>query len=225
MCAELEKDGVLDVDYAHRRAKGKGAYSYRVGRRSYEVIEGMKRSGFFDNFRVLDIGTADGIMLRRVKAEMPTVECFGIEYSRDLLKLCPAEMHRACADGQYLPFADASFEVAVCTAVIEHLPEPVAMLKEAFRVLKKNGVIIITSPDPFWDGIANMLEKNEHHVEVFDIPSISRMMKEGGFTVEFTKKFMLSPVGMPCELPIEDFVAKIGLNFFFLNQLLIGRKE
>ncbi len=45
-----------------------------------------------------------------------------------------------------LPFKPCSFDTVVSTQVIEHVPEPKKMLEEAFRVLKKNGHLILTAP-------------------------------------------------------------------------------
>lgn len=45
-----------------------------------------------------------------------------------------------------IPVEDASFDTAVCTAVLEHLEEPEAALRECMRVLKPGGVAIYSVP-------------------------------------------------------------------------------
>lgn len=45
-----------------------------------------------------------------------------------------------------LPAEDASFDSAICTAVLEHLEEPEQALQECHRVLKRGGVAIYTVP-------------------------------------------------------------------------------
>lgn len=55
------------------------------------------------------------------------------------LNLCPA-----------LPFADRSFDVIICKDILEHLLEPQAALKEARRVLKDDGYIVISVPNHFY---------------------------------------------------------------------------
>ena len=45
-----------------------------------------------------------------------------------------------------IPAADASFDSALCTAVLEHLEEPEAALRECHRVLCSGGVAIYTVP-------------------------------------------------------------------------------
>jgi len=45
-----------------------------------------------------------------------------------------------------IPVKDNSFDAALCTEVLEHLPDPISALKEICRVLKNNGHLIITAP-------------------------------------------------------------------------------
>jgi len=45
-----------------------------------------------------------------------------------------------------IPVPDASFDAVMCTEVLEHVPDPVAALKELNRVLKPGGYLLITAP-------------------------------------------------------------------------------
>ena len=45
-----------------------------------------------------------------------------------------------------LPVPDASFDSALCTAVLEHLEEPEAALRECHRVLKPGGIALYSVP-------------------------------------------------------------------------------
>ncbi|MGX3011730.1 class I SAM-dependent methyltransferase [Helicobacter sp. 23-1044] len=45
-----------------------------------------------------------------------------------------------------LPFKDESFEIVCMLAVLEHLNHPLLMLKEIKRVLKKNGILLLSVP-------------------------------------------------------------------------------
>lgn len=45
-----------------------------------------------------------------------------------------------------IPAAEASFDSALCTAVLEHLEEPEQALRECYRILKPGGVAIYSVP-------------------------------------------------------------------------------
>jgi SAM-dependent methyltransferase len=54
------------------------------------------------------------------------------------------------ADGAALPLPDASADVAFAHALLEHVPDPVAVLREMVRVVRPGGHVIACSPD--WRG-------------------------------------------------------------------------
>ena len=45
-------------------------------------------------------------------------------------------------------FKDETFDVVICSEVLEHLYDPMIAIKEAYRVLKKGGKYIVTVPHP-----------------------------------------------------------------------------
>lgn len=49
-------------------------------------------------------------------------------------------------DGLCIPFPDDMFDTVLCTEVLEHTPEPLALLAEIERVLKPGGMLIATVP-------------------------------------------------------------------------------
>jgi SAM-dependent methyltransferase len=63
----------------------------------------------------------------------------------------------ACA----VPYADSSFDVAVLTEILEHVPDEQALLREAERVVKPGGRIVISVPAnaAAWDAQGDRDEK------------------------------------------------------------------
>jgi SAM-dependent methyltransferase len=49
-------------------------------------------------------------------------------------------------DATLLPFAAGSFDLVLCTEVLEHVPDPDAMLREIGRILKSRGALALTTP-------------------------------------------------------------------------------
>ena len=50
------------------------------------------------------------------------------------------------SDATKIPVHDEEYDVILCTEVLEHVPEPLAVIKEMARVLKKGGEMIVTVP-------------------------------------------------------------------------------
>jgi SAM-dependent methyltransferase len=51
------------------------------------------------------------------------------------------------ADGFYLPFSDGTFDICICSHVLEHVPDPNKMVEEIHRVLKVGGIALIEFPN------------------------------------------------------------------------------
>jgi SAM-dependent methyltransferase len=49
-------------------------------------------------------------------------------------------------DGVHIPFSDNSFDNILCTEVLEHAVDPVALVDEMRRVLKPGGTLVVTVP-------------------------------------------------------------------------------
>jgi ubiquinone/menaquinone biosynthesis C-methylase UbiE len=216
----------LDRAY-HLDRKTRKSYRYRVNRRTNEVIRCIKKYYSGDLQHIIDLGTADAVMLSQVKNSFSPATCIGVEYSKDLLStITDLRLLLIQGDVNYVPVADNSIDIAIATAVIEHLPDPKSILNETVRILKPEGILILSTPDPFWEHVATFVGhlKDDLHYEVLNLKKIVSLLQESGFEVLEQRKFMLSPVGIPLEIPIETIVRRLGLNFLFANQIVVGKK-
>ncbi|MBU0663914.1 MAG: class I SAM-dependent methyltransferase [Proteobacteria bacterium] len=50
------------------------------------------------------------------------------------------------SDISAIPEPDLSFDAIMCTEVLEHVPDPIAAIKEFSRLIKPNGYLLITAP-------------------------------------------------------------------------------
>jgi len=50
------------------------------------------------------------------------------------------------SEANAIPVADAGFDVIVCTEVLEHVPEPIAVVREFGRIVAPGGCLILTAP-------------------------------------------------------------------------------
>ena len=217
----------MDVNYAKER-DSKISAKYRLWRRTVEIISALEEFAPKPFKDIIDLGTADGRMLHTIKKKFPESRCIGVEFNQELVnfgKLNFPEIEIIIGDIQALDFPDKSFDAALLTAVIEHVPDPEKAVGEANRILKPGGILILTSPDPFWEHLATIVGhlKDGQHNKVMNISQLSNLIKQNGFMVLKTKKFMLSPIGMPFEFLIEKWIRKFNFSFILANQLIIGR--
>jgi SAM-dependent methyltransferase len=69
-----------------------------------------------------------------------------------------------CADATQLPFEDGSFDVVVSFETLEHLAQQEQLVSGFARVLKDDGILVISSPDKrTYSDLAGF--RNEYHVK------------------------------------------------------------
>jgi SAM-dependent methyltransferase len=109
--------------------------------------------------RVLDAGCGSGRHLCE-PFRTPGVDVAGVDLNRDdlgkakgFLSLMAKEQKGrwlvAQADVTKLPFADCSFDVVICSEVLEHIKDNRTAVAELVRVLKPGGDLVVTVPR-FW---------------------------------------------------------------------------
>lgn len=83
-------------------------------------------------------------------------------------------------------FDDNSFDAIVMSHVLEHVPDPVILIKEIYRVLKTDGVLISITPN--LESLTHLLYKKNYlnldpprHLNLFNIDSSFLLLKKIGF--------------------------------------------
>lgn len=227
MLIEVNKRaGVLGVGY-HTERKTKRALKYRLARRSYEVLNMIKRYKGKSIQSLLDIGTADGRMLDMLNQNLEISDSVGLDCSLELLQTNKnSGLILVQGDALQLPFSANTFDVVVAAAVIEHVLDVDIMLKECYRVLHNDGLCILTTPVPFFEKIATKIGhlKDDEHIETFNMAKLKLLFKKHNLKILKAEKFMLSPIGFPFELKLEKFLKMLGLSFLLLNHLIVARK-
>ncbi len=96
--------------------------------------------------RILDIGCGVGAFVRRMREFSQHV--YGFDIDRGSIVAAAEELPGlALAVGEFMPFADASFDVIFLHEVLEHVDGDLATLREARRVLAPGGRIVIFAPN------------------------------------------------------------------------------
>ena len=214
------------MEYQEKR-KRRGALKYRLKRRAKEVLKVVKKYRGTKITSLLDIGCADGLMLNLLSQGLAISLSVGIDYSWELLRTnANPGIRMIQGQAENLPFRNEEFEVIIATAVIEHLSQPTKMIKEHYRLLKKGGLLIITTPVPFWDKIARKtgLLKEKGHQKTFSLSALKALLTAQDFKILKAEKFMFSPIGFPFEEKIEKILYKLKSDFLLANQIIVGSK-
>jgi SAM-dependent methyltransferase len=156
--------------------------------------------------RVLDIGC--GLQPYRHMLGPRVVEYVGVDRIGELTR--PTIVGTAEA----LPVPDASFDVVMCTMVLEHVIDPRKVLAEARRVLAPNGRLVLTVPG-VWP-----THEAPHDYWRFTRFGLEQLMREFGVVGELVSLgglwavvgqmavLALSPIRVMCELvPFINVVA------------------
>lgn len=143
--------------------------------------------------RVLVVGTFGGRDFWGLRARGYDVT--GMNLTPDLD--CPPTVV-ADAEGEW-PFESASFDAIVAGEILEHLFEDRAALREARRVLRPAGALVVTVPFVH-DG-------PEYHVRVHTRQSIRRLLEHSGFAVQ---RIVERP-GLPLKRPLTTLVNATNL--------------
>lgn len=91
--------------------------------------------------RMLDIGCGDKPYKDMLSPHL--TEYVGLDHAGTQHSSAAIDMLGTACD---IPAGDGSFDCALCTAVLEHLEEPEAAIRECRRVLKPGGAAVYTVP-------------------------------------------------------------------------------
>jgi SAM-dependent methyltransferase len=100
--------------------------------------------------KILDLGCAEGPYAHLFTEKN---ECYGFDgCSKRLLLNKNNALDKGynvllSGNGLFLPFNDQFFDIVICTEVIEHVTETRQMIAEINRVLKKEGKLILSTPN------------------------------------------------------------------------------
>jgi ubiquinone/menaquinone biosynthesis C-methylase UbiE len=218
--------GFYTFNFYHDRQK-KRPLIYRLKRRTLEVEDIIRCFSEKSDNTILDIGTADGLMLDILNKRFLASKFIGLEYNYSLLSATRLKsIHKIQGNGLFLPIKSDSIDIIIATAIIEHITDTQLFLKETERALRIGGLIVITTPHPTMDWLAEKigLLKESGHQNTYTLKELRQEIEKYCFQVIKTKRFMFSPIGFPAERTIEKFFGPLGLKLIMANQILAARR-
>jgi ubiquinone/menaquinone biosynthesis C-methylase UbiE len=188
-------------DWYQRGIKENVFQRYWHFRRFTEIGKLIEPSGG----KILDIGSADGtftkVILEHSKADLVV----GIDILPSSVKYAKKRFSKnqklkfRVADAEKLPFKNQEFDAVFCFDSIEHFFRPQKVMREAKRVLKEDGYLVILVHTKsllfriiwfFWENTRGRIWKGTH-IQNFSGKKLKKIIKETGFKISTEKKFML----------------------------------
>lgn len=114
------------------------------------IVELLARVAPLAHGRLLDVGCGDKPYEHLFTPYV--TEYLGIEHEASFSATSASHGARRpdmLYDGRRLPFEDRSFDTVINIQVLEHTPHPAALVAEMARVLKDDGVLILSAPFQF----------------------------------------------------------------------------
>ncbi len=137
--------GQIATFYEQHHSRGRYEYLFGDRRRRDLLVQLIGRGN-----RVLDVGCRSGNLTKYYSADNKVV---GVDVDRRALEIVRESLGLKAewvdVDSEALPFEDNSFDVVVCTEVMEHLRFPDNALAEIARVLRSGGRFIGSVPNAF----------------------------------------------------------------------------
>ena len=140
---------------------------------------------------LLDVGCGDGWMLYLFKlAEPQRIKTFGVDINKQVCEAARARGHTVyCGLFETTRF-DQQFDVINLSNVIEHVTDPMAVVKKNYESLRKGGILILETPNRnSWD--ARLFHKGlwgsyhiPRHFTFFNPTTIERLGAQAGFQIK-----------------------------------------
>lgn len=197
-----------------------------------------KLASFIKGGKILDLGCGTG---RLKKVIDNSIEIHGVDFEQKRVELCKnlgyASVHGLNIDENTLPYSDNYFTTVACFDILEHLYNPLKLLKEANRVLENGGRIVIASPNiGFWlfrifhlFGIFSDLEIPQgivgSHIRFFTIRRLKNILRLCGFKTKIVEGLTLIPSWPRIIAEPINFLAQIYPSLFAYTLILVAEKK
>ena len=162
--------------------------------------------------RILDGGCGRGFYLQYIR-QVCAAEVVGLELDGEIAAMAQAavgsdpliSLVRGSLDA--LPFAEAAFDKAILSEVLEHVEDDVGALRRVARALKPGGLIAVTVPNanyPFWwDPLNKTLEAAfdthisrgplagiwANHVRLYTEDQLCKVVAAAGLEIAAVRRF------------------------------------
>lgn len=225
-----------DLKYSHYKEWDYDKYYlFKV----YDLIKKLNKTRNFK--KVLDVGCADGSFASKLKKEYG-FDIYGLDISKNAVKLAVknginAKVHNSEKE---FPFPNNHFDLIFTCEVIEHIYDTDFFISELKRVLGKNGILIITTPNlaslnnrvrlvfgkyPLF--VPEFKVGGAGHVRAYTIPVLKNQLRQHGLKIiKYTSPNFIFPMTSSLipyflkriAIKLGDYLPKLGSHIIIIAQ-------
>jgi len=170
------------------------------------------------NKEVLEIGSGNGFgayylskfskKYTAIDKDVESIKKSRLKYKRQKLNFIPIDFNNYKSDNK--------FDVVILLQVVEHISDYTSFLKKAIKLLKKKGILIISTPNK----ITQAYNENPFHCQEFSKCDLKEILRKFDLDVEFFGLFGNKEVINYEYIKREQVVNLFKIDFLFLRRLL-----
>jgi len=147
--------------------------------------------------KILDIGCCEGKLggyLRKKKGAV----VFGVDISQKAIRRARRNLDKVYClniESDRLPFSQKAFDVIICADILEHLQNPLLVLKKLRLYLKKSGILVLSVPNVAnikirWSLLLGKFDyqkegiMDDSHLHFFTKKTIFQLIEQAGMKIE-----------------------------------------
>tara|TARA_B100001121_G_C18555350_1_gene557644 strand:- start:43 stop:699 length:657 start_codon:yes stop_codon:yes gene_type:complete len=185
----------------------------RVFKTFKNLIKTFYNTELKKNQSLLDLGSADGVFVNVSKKE--GLDAYGLD------------AHDLDLEDDKIDFSDNRFDIVTAISLIEHVKNPNNLLKETMRVLKKDGIFILVTPD--WSYNVQNFYDDPTHVKPYTKKSLKFLLESFNFKEVYVVPWLVCKPSWMWKTPFSFLIARNlpfrGNRNKFIPEFLKGKSK
>lgn len=161
----------FDQDYYYERSNPFIVWVEKI--RIITIIDLIKKYILLKNLSnpvIAEVGCGEGHVLKEIANKIQTKNLMGVDPLDGWLEKAKRKLNGSAkllkGLTEDLPFESNFIDITICTEVLEHVIDPTVALKELWRVMKQDGLLIISIPNEL---LVNKLKNIIHSLKIYDL--------------------------------------------------------
>ncbi len=168
--------------------------------RFFEAVKYIDATGIKG---ILNIWCRNGEAIPYLRELNPNFNIVNCELSHNMIKIgkekYPHEYFFECSLHEF-PFSGEKFDYVLSLETLEHVPKPILFLKEINRVLKKKGILVMSTPPATAEIVRKIYEMfftdhGEGPHKFWSSFAVKKMLSESGLRLRLHKGTLILPIG------------------------------